>query len=365
MRFLLALLMLACSLAASAGSATYSGRFTQDDELFMLDLTLPDEGSLSVVTDSFAAGGFAPALWLYDGWGNMIQSDIGPMHTCPGAGSFCWDAAFHVDLTAGHYRLLLSQSGNGPAGTRLSDGFGMTGTPDFTGQWFLNETGKRFINPDGTQRTGDWRFTLEAAAVPEPASVLLMLAGGVALLAWRRRGALLLGLGAAASFPALALEAPLAADTHVATTQRALNFGNLPILSVGGGSTALLRFDLGTLPSGTTAAKLIKANLVLYVNRIGAPGALELQTINGSWAEAGVTLNTTPPTSGAGSGINVPVGAAGQFIAVDVTNAVKGWITNPATNFGFALTPALSAPGTVVFLDSKQNTATAHVARWT
>ncbi|RZL36146.1 MAG: DNRLRE domain-containing protein, partial [Rubrivivax sp.] len=215
-------------------------------------------------------------------------------------------------------------------------------------------------------RTGDWAFTLQAATVPEPAAGLL-LALGLPLLArlrhLARRRRALLALGLAASLPALALEAPLAADAHVASTQPAMNFGSLPTLSVGGGAISLLRFDLGTLPAGMTAARLVKANLVFYVNRVGAPGALELQTVNGGWSESGVTLNTAPPTSGAGSGITVPVGGAGQFIAVDVTSAVKGWITNPATNYGFALSAALSAPGTVLFLDSKENTATAHVAR--
>ena len=54
---------------------------------------------------------------------------------------------------------------------------------------------------------------------------------------------------------------------------------------------------------------------------------------------------------------------AGQFVAVDVTAQVKAWINNPGSNFGFALAPALQAPTTVVFFDSKENTATGHVAR--
>jgi hypothetical protein len=166
-----------------------------------------------------------------------------------------------------------------------------------------------------------------------------------------------------AALPSWALDAPLAADSHINTTLPANNFGALPTLNVGGGAAALLRFDLGTLPSGTLAAKLVKANLVLFVNRVGTPGAIELQTVNSAWSEATDTASTAPVTSGAGSGPNLAVGAASQFLSVDVTAQVQSWISNPASNFGFALAPALSAPGTVVFLDSKENTQTAHVAR--
>ena len=161
---------------------------------------------------------------------------------------------------------------------------------------------------------------------------------------------------------ALALDAPLAADSHVNTSLPANNFGGQPTLNVGGGSTALLRFDLGTLPAGTPAAKLVKATLVLYVNRVGAAGAVDLLPVNSGWTEAGVTQASAPAVGGiALSNLALPL--AGQYLAVDVTAQVKSWISNPATNYGWALTPALAAPATVVFFDSKENTATGHVAR--
>jgi hypothetical protein len=161
---------------------------------------------------------------------------------------------------------------------------------------------------------------------------------------------------------AQALDAPLAADTHTSTALPANNFGALPTINVGGGATGLLRFDLGTLPAGTTSAKLVKATLVLYVNRVGSPGAVDLHPVNAAWAEAGVTATNLPP-SGGNSLFGVPVAGAGNYMAVDVTAQVKSWITNPASNFGWAIAPALSAPGTVAFFDSKENTATGHVAR--
>lgn len=162
--------------------------------------------------------------------------------------------------------------------------------------------------------------------------------------------------------PASAALAPVAADTYVSSAAPSTSFGALPTLNVGSGAEALLRFDLSTLPAATTAAKVQKATLLLYVNRVGSAGAVEVQTVNGAWAEGTLTAAAMPPTAGAGTGPVVRVGAAGQFIAADVTGAVRQWVSNPATNFGLALVPALTDPGTAVFFDSKENTASGQVA---
>lgn len=172
---------------------------------------------------------------------------------------------------------------------------------------------------------------------------------------------LVTGLTAAVG-SALALDLPLAADTHVSTAAPATNFGSLTALNVGNGATGLLRFDLSVLPAAMTPSKLVKATLLLYANRIGTAGAIEVQPVLSAWSEATVTAANAPVLGGASSGVTVPVSAAGQFVAVDVTPLVKAWLVGSA-NQGLALVPALSAPGTVVFFDSKENTATAHVAR--
>ena len=49
------------------------------------------------------------------------------------------------------------------------------------------------------------------------------------------------------------------------------------------------------------------------------------------------TAATAPLTSGPGSGLVLPVSSAGQFLALEVTSQVKAWITNPASNSGFAI----------------------------
>ena len=385
--WVLAVVLAASTLSAHAAALFFNGSFVDDDLQFSASLTLSAADTLAVRSFSYAGGssasgvavaggGFAPVFSLFDGAGLLLQRDAGSGHStaaCIGnvdaASGFCWDAGFTAALVAGNYTLVLTQDGNGPNGSTLADGFSQTGTADYTGQDYLGIPGRRFVNVDSGQRDGHWAFEAASAVltpVSEPPTLALMLSG-IAIIGLglgRRRRQLLLAAACACTVQsALAVEAPLAADTHVNFTLPANNFGAVTTLNVSSDSMALLRFDLSTLPAGITSAKVVKANLILYVNRVGVPGAVEVQTINSAWNEATVTAATAPHTSGPGSGVVLPVSSAGQFLALEVTSQVKGWITNPASNSGFAIAPALSDPGTVVFFDSKENTATGHVAR--
>jgi len=148
------------------------------------------------------------------------------------------------------------------------------------------------------------------------------------------------------SHPALALDAPVAADAHVSASLPTTHFGNLPNLNVGGGSTGLLRFDLGTLPSATTAAKLVKATLVLYVNRVGIAGTIEAQTINSAWTEAAVTQGSAPVTSGASSVPDRAGGASrGDRACWPDRRYRVGWRAGAARNPGLPGCSRYSRPG--------------------
>ena len=153
---------------------------------------------------------------------------------------------------------------------------------------------------------------------------------------------------------ALAVQATLVADAHVSPSQPDVNSGTLTNLNVGGGYTALLQFDLGVLPSGTTSAQITRATLRLYCNQADTPGALSVAQVTSTWGEYSVTFNTLPAAGSPFATAQVP--AAGQFITVDVTSAVQSWVTSPSSNNGLALTAASA----VLQFDSKENDQTAH-----
>ncbi|HEX3374624.1 MAG TPA: DNRLRE domain-containing protein [Edaphobacter sp.] len=173
-----------------------------------------------------------------------------------------------------------------------------------------------------------------------------------------RRFLLGVGLAAvpAAGLPAYAVEATLVADAHVNSARPGVNSGAISNLNVGGGYTALLQFDLSTLPTGTTAAQVSRAALRLYCNRMDTAGLVSVQPVNGAWGEYSVTFATLPSLGSAAQVVSVS--QAGAYVAVDVTALVQGWITAPATNNGVALTAGTA----VVQFDSKENDLTGHAA---
>jgi hypothetical protein len=126
-------------------------------------------------------------------------------------------------------------------------------------------------------------------------------------------------------------------DASVSTARPSTNFGTLSNLYVGNGNTALLQFDLTTLPTGLTSVQIAHA-------------------ATSAWSESSVT-SSTAPSPGASAGM-FTVSTAGQYVTLDVTSLVQGWVTTPATNFGFALSSGTAN----LLLDSKENDETAHPA---
>lgn len=168
---------------------------------------------------------------------------------------------------------------------------------------------------------------------------------GVVLAAWLATG-----------LPAFAMEATLVADAHVNSALPGTNSGSISNLNVGAGYTALLQFDLSTLPAGTTAAQVSHAVLRLYCNRADTAGAVNVQLVDGAWGEYGVTYSTLPSLGGVAQ--TIQVGQAGTYVVVDVTALVQGWVSAPTTNNGLALTSGTA----VVQFDSKENDLTGHAA---
>jgi len=149
-------------------------------------------------------------------------------------------------------------------------------------------------------------------------------------------------------------QATLLGDSHVSSARTLVNAGNLSNLDVGGGSTALVQFDLGTLAASTTATQIARATLRVYCNRADTPGAVSVQAVQGTWSEGGITYATLP---GLGPVVQTAqVNSVGQFVTFDVTSTVQQWVSTPSANNGLALT----ASSAVVQFDSKENDQTAH-----
>lgn len=152
----------------------------------------------------------------------------------------------------------------------------------------------------------------------------------------------------------------VAGDAYVNSSLPSQNFGALPQLSVGGGTQALLQFNLTGLPAGVSGSSVSKATLVLYVTRVTTGGAVDVGLVQSPWSEGSVTASTAPSV---GAVLGSVATSAPNFITVDITSAVAGWINSPAGNFGIAVSPSTTAPGTQLYLDSKESTSSSHVAR--
>lgn len=166
-------------------------------------------------------------------------------------------------------------------------------------------------------------------------------------------GALCLALVAGRELAAQSL--PPSDDAHVNSAFAAVGFGSSPFLEISPAAQGLVKFDLSSLPAGTGAAASSRINLVLWVNRIGATGSIQVSEAGGAWSESTVTFNSRPS---AGVAIGpISTSTAGQFVYIDVTASFQRWVANPALNQGFLLT-AIGA--TDIFLDSKESVTTSH-----
>jgi hypothetical protein len=152
----------------------------------------------------------------------------------------------------------------------------------------------------------------------------------------------------------------LMADTYVDTAAASSNFGTAPKIVVGGTASSLVRFNLANLPTSVTAADVVGASLVLYVNKLDVAGAVEARLINGGWSEAKVNVGNLPPVAAAGTGTTGEVTTLGKFVRIDLTDAVKQWLATPTANYGVLLSPTLAAPTTLVSFDTKEDSASAH-----
>ncbi len=182
------------------------------------------------------------------------------------------------------------------------------------------------------------------------------------------RAALLLGAMAlvCAAVPhgaCYALEVILSDDAAVSSVQESRNFGMDLLLSVNGGSSgkkSFLKFDLSSLPTGTTGSHVAKATLRLFVNKMRTAGDVNVYRVTGDWSDREIT-EATAPALDSSPGAIIHVSQANVFVTADLTSLVSAWLDGTAPNQGIALAP--SAGGVSIDLDSKENKSTSHEAK--
>jgi hypothetical protein len=153
-----------------------------------------------------------------------------------------------------------------------------------------------------------------------------------------------------------ATTAVVKADAYVSSINTSVNYGSASVLNVSPEELALLEFNLSSLPTGTTASQIGQATLCLFVNRVGLSGKVVVQPLMEGWSESAVHYGNLPDLGTQGASFTPSL--ANQFITVDVTGLVQGWVTTPLSNFGLALTTASAD----VAFDSKEGTETSHAA---
>lgn len=143
---------------------------------------------------------------------------------------------------------------------------------------------------------------------------------------------------------------PVQQDTFISGSPATKNHGSEPVFRVEGPdvASALLRFDLTGLSSGTNIAQAV---LTLYKNKEGWGGdiVLDAHQITAEWSEFEVNYNerkTGVPWAAAGASGNyaaTPAGSSGVVpltyigpVQIDITGVVSQWVAG-ADNFGLIL----------------------------
>src|ERR1700730_11210062 len=152
-----------------------------------------------------------------------------------------------------------------------------------------------------------------------------------------------------------------ASDSFTNSNQPTTNFGTNVSLKIDGtvAKKTYIRFDLSSLPTGTTGSQISKATLQLFVNTVNNAGTFDVFRVTSAWNEASITFNNAPSVAATADLSAISAGTTNSFVSLDITPLVKNWVDGVLPNNGVALTPS-SGSGINVFLDSKEASGTSH-----
>ncbi len=163
-------------------------------------------------------------------------------------------------------------------------------------------------------------------------------------------------LSALASLTGAYAQITPSADSYTNSVDPNTNYGTKPLLDVDGATQiTYIQFNLASIPSG---ASVSQATLKLYVYGVTTAGNFNVDYVNGAWSESTITHNLSPALGGTiAPGIGLTAASKNQYILIDITSAVQGWLIGSPANDGIALV----ANGTLnATFDSKENVGTSH-----
>lgn len=155
---------------------------------------------------------------------------------------------------------------------------------------------------------------------------------------------------------------PIKGDAYTQSSTPNQNFDPNANLRVASGINTYLKFDLSTLPPGTSGNDVAKVTLRLWVNTVTTAGSLDVRRVTSAWDESTVTANSAPTMGSTdASGAAVTALDDSHFVTVDITALVKDWLNGLLANNGLAL--LANAANTNIRFDSKENGQTSHEPR--
>lgn len=189
MRHAIALAALLAASATQAADFSFSGQAANHNDKVIVDFSVAAGSTVRLWTDSWQSGlNFDPQLFLASGGTIVRADDDGGSLVDAGAGYYDAGLQFTA-IGAGSYRLVLNAASNNSLSATLLEGFIYDAeAPIALAAW--NQPSYDINAND--QKGGFWRLHLsgveQAAVVPEPGRIALMMAGLLSIsLAVRRK----------------------------------------------------------------------------------------------------------------------------------------------------------------------------------